>query len=139
MEIQKIRIFRTLKLLSMCHRSSLNCLLCQYSLSKHTTFVCALPPRDVFRRSKRPCRHCPGSLCCLNPFGTCLEFLLNIRADHPTTVCVLQQPYNQQSPCSATHCGSRGLISVVPSNAGWSYQTRPSSEDEKSASKAHFW
>ena len=44
----------------------------------------------------------PGSLCCLNPFGTCLEFLLNIRADHSTTVCVLQQPYNQQSPCSAT-------------------------------------
>ena len=99
------RIFRTLKLLSMCHRSSLNCLLCQYSLSKRTTFVCALPPRDVFNRSNRsnrPCRHCPGSLCCLNPFGTCLEFLLKIRADHSTTVCVLQQPYNQQSPCSAT-------------------------------------
>ena len=102
LEFQKIRIFRTLKMLSMCHRSSLNCLLCQYSLSKRTTFVCALPPRDVFRRSKRPCRHCPVSLCCLNHFGTCFEFLLNIRADHPTTVCVLQQPYNQQSPCSAT-------------------------------------
>ena len=42
--------------------------------------------RDVFRRSKRPYRHCPGSLCCLNLFGTCLEFLLNIRADHSTTV-----------------------------------------------------
>ena len=76
--------------------------MCQYSLSKRTTFVCALPPRNVFRRSKCPCRHCPGSLCCLNPFGTCLGFLLNIRADHSTTVCVLQQPYNQQSPCSAT-------------------------------------
>ena len=99
LELQKIRIFRTLKLLSMCHRSSLNCLLCQYSLFKRTTFVCALAPRDVFRR---PCRHCPGSLCCLNPFGTCLEVLLNIPADHSTTVCVLQQPYNQQSPCSAT-------------------------------------
>ena len=99
LELLKIRIFRTLKLLSMCHRSSLNCLLCQYSLSKHTTFVCALPPRDVSRRSKRPCSHC---LCCLNPFGTCLEFLLVIRAGHSTTVCVLQQPYNQQSPCSAT-------------------------------------
>ena len=87
----------------MCHRTSLNCLLCQYSLSiKRNTFVSALPPGDVFRRSKRPCRHCPGSLCCLNPFGTCLEFLLNIRAGHSTTVCVLQQPYNQQSPCSAT-------------------------------------
>ena len=102
LELQKIRIFRTLKLLSMCHRSSLNCLLCQYSLSKRTTFVCALPPRDVFRRSNRPCRHCPASLCCLNPFSTCFEFLLNIRADHSTTVCVLQQPYNQQSPCSAS-------------------------------------
>ena len=33
LELQKIRIFRTLKLLSMCHSSSLNCLLCQYSLS----------------------------------------------------------------------------------------------------------
>ena len=82
LELQKIRIFRTLKLLSMCRRSSLNCLLCQYSLSKRTTFVCALPPRDVFKRFNCPCRHCPGSLCCLNPFGTCLEFLLNIRADH---------------------------------------------------------
>ena len=99
---RKLGFFRTLKLLSMCHRSSLNCLLCQYSLSKRNTFVSALPPRDVFRRSKRPCRHCQGSLCCLNLFGTCLEFLLNIRAGHSTTVCVLKQPYNQQSPCSAT-------------------------------------
>ena len=99
LELQKIRIFRTLKLLSMCHRSLLNCLLCQYSLSKHTTFICALSPRDVSRRSKRPCSHC---LCCLNPFGTCLEFLLIIRAGHFTTVWVLQQPYNQQSACSAT-------------------------------------
>ena len=102
LELQKIRIFRTLKLLSMYHRSSLNCLLCQYSLSKRTTFVCVLLPRDVSRRSKRPCRYCPGSPCRLNPYGTCIEFLLIIRAGHSTTVCVLQQPYNQQSPCSAT-------------------------------------
>ena len=100
LELQKIRILRTLKLLSMCHRSSLNCLLCQYSLSL-LLFV-HYPQGMCSDALNRPCRHCPGSLCCLNPFGTCLEFLLNFRADRSTTVCVLQQPYNQQSPCSAT-------------------------------------
>ena len=42
------------------------------------------------------------------------------------------------SACDWWKAVNCGLISVVPSNAGWSYQTRPSSEDEKSASKAHF-
>ena len=83
----------------LCHRSSLNCLLCQYSLSKRTTFVCALPPRDALSAHAGIVQ---GLYAALNPFGTCLEFLLNIRAGHSTTVCVLQQPYNQQSPCSAT-------------------------------------
>ena len=133
MELQKIRIFRTLKLLSMFHRSLLNCLLCQYSLSKHTTFVCALPPRDVSRRSKRPCSHC---LCCLNPFGTCLEFLLIIRAGHNILLCAyFSNGTTNKVHAVQPHCG---LISVVPSNAGWSYQTLPSSKDEKSTSKVHF-
>ena len=61
-----------------------------------------LPPVRVTPKISHFLGLCCYTICCLNPFGTCLEFLLNIRAGHSTTVCVLQQPYNQQSPCSAT-------------------------------------
>ena len=89
------------------------------------------------KRSKHPCRQCPGSPCRPNP-------IMYFSFDRPgrlytTTVSVLLPPYNQQSSCSVTplwkqkfDIGSTIYRRVVIRNPA-------ALETERTASKAPFW
>ena len=114
-------------MLPMRHRSMLNCLgLFNYSQSKHSALVCVFPhgicPDALSTHA--------GNVQGLHAASTISVHGLDLRLITRVDSTLLQSAHychrtTNKVRAVQPHCGSRSLISVVPSIAGWSYQTRP--------------
>ena len=126
-------------MLSMHHRSMLNCLglfECSLSLSAQPLIVCF--PKGCVRTLLAPMQALFIVSMPPKPFRCMPRFPLITRVGYATTVCVLLPQDNQQSPCSATPLWKqkfdigctiyRRVVKPHPAVL----------EDKKSASKAPF-